>query len=76
VTPQQQISCSIGAEYCYAFAETGFYLGPGSIQLGCNPLPVDCRERPTCDCLLAHFAAGFCVCAVIGGGLTVQCSFA
>jgi hypothetical protein len=70
-------SCAPATSFLYAGAETGFYTGPGTIVVGCNPLPPGCQGGATCGCVLAHFAAGFCVCAVSScGEVTVRCSFA
>jgi hypothetical protein len=69
-------SCDSTAQYCYGGAETGFYIGPGTIQIGCDNLPPDCSAAPSCACLLSHYQAGFCTCAPSGSGFTVHCSFA
>jgi hypothetical protein len=64
-------TCS-DAQFCYAGAETGFWDGPGTISIGCNPLPAGCTD--TCGCVMQSFARGFCTCDD-AAGVVIACSF-
>jgi hypothetical protein len=69
-------TCNASTQYCFSGAETAFFLGPGTIQVGCDNLPADCQTTPSCDCILKHFNVGFCICMPTGAGFTVGCSTA
>jgi hypothetical protein len=46
-------------------------------QSSCQQIPADCLPKPTCACLLAHYPAPACSCAVdpSGNGLAVTCVY-
>jgi hypothetical protein len=66
-------ACASAAQYCYIgeLAVGTYYPASLEVREGCNALPTNCTG---CGCLIRPFAAGFCTCDTLSGGLTVRCS--